>query len=764
LNRPELNQDQFIKDTFGQSSTNRIYKTGDLARWLPNGQIEFFGRKDTQVKIRGYRIELGEIEAALQALAWVKQSVVLAQQDPTGTKRLLAYVVPTQTFNKQQIQEALKEVLPDYMVPALFMEMDHLPLNANGKIDRKALPVYDFTESRKPNVETIPSQKIETVLTAIWQELLALDHVTPMEDFFDLGGHSLIASRVVTAVEDRLQWRIEMIDVFRYPTIAELAEWIRTQQTADTKSVEPQLQKIWQDLLNLETIGLDEDFFDLGGHSLIASRVVTAIESEIGIQIEMIDVFRHPTIGELTALIEQKITDVASTSTTSAIQSTVLQIWQDLLNLETIAPDEDFFDLGGHSLIASRVVTAIESEIGVQIEMIDVFRNPTIATLSELLEQKTQAKKPNAIPTGQRPEKIPLSFAQERLWFIDQLEGSTHYHIPQIFKLEGTLDQSALEQAFIALIDRHEVLRTSYVMDQEKPHQVIQSTDNWVLSYFDWSEKQGETAWEDLAEAAIQTPFNLAQDYMLRASLIKLQTQSYRLVICLHHIAADGWSMPILMSELVALYDAFQDHRLPQLPELAVQYADYALWQRTKLSDVQLEEQMQYWEQQLANVPPLQLPIDYPRSPLRSNRGNNRQVIIPAAVEHALSDLAKQEGATLFMILLAAFKLLLHRYTGQKDICVGTPVANRNHREIEPLIGFFINTLALRTIVEPTYTFRNLLQEVKATSLAAFAHQTAPFEQIVERVVNERDPSRAPTRICPLDVVGFEAEEGDATR
>ena len=340
---------------------------------------------------------------------------------------------------------------------------------------------------------------------------------------------------------------------------------------------------------------------------------------------------------------------------------------------------------------------------------------------------------------------IPLSFSQERLWFIDQLEGSVQYHIPTVLRLNGDLDKKALEQTLQTIINRHEVLRTVILEEYGHGYQHIKGSDNWSLATTEKFAGKRETAELSLyIDELIWRPFDLSGDYMLRADLIKLEADDHILVVTMHHIASDGWSKSILVKEVIALYAGYADNAETVLPELGVQYADYAVWQRQYLQGEILEGKLSYWKQQLEGVATLQLPSDYSRPPVQSSRGATYGFRIDSGVSAALLTLGHQQGATLYMTLLAVFKVLLYRYSGQEDICVGTPVSGRNQHELEGMIGFFLNTLALRSQVRGDMPFSELLQEVKRITLEAYEHQEVPFEKVVDIIVKERDLSRSP--------------------
>ncbi|MGY0034997.1 amino acid adenylation domain-containing protein [Pedobacter sp. NJ-S-72] len=336
-----------------------------------------------------------------------------------------------------------------------------------------------------------------------------------------------------------------------------------------------------------------------------------------------------------------------------------------------------------------------------------------------------------------------FSFNQERLWFIDQLEGSIHYHIPAALRLKGQLNKVALEQAIRQLINRHEVLRTVMLEEDGKARQHVLAEYLWHLQVTDLTHQQQDSLHDDIRELVMK-PFNLATDHMLRANLILLDTEVSVLVLTMHHIAADGWSVSILVNELAACYEAFTSGKLLELPELAIQYADFAIWQREQMTPVILDQQLTYWKKQLSGTEPLQLPADFQRPALQSKNAARYAFVIKPEILEQLHLLSRQQDATLFMTLLAVFKVLLSRYSGQEDICVGTSIAGRVQQETENLIGFFVNTLALRSHTDMNVSFKTFIQQVRETTLDAYENQELPFEKVVEAVVKERDLSRTP--------------------
>ncbi|NOK31919.1 amino acid adenylation domain-containing protein [Corallococcus exercitus] len=425
-------------------------------------------------------------------------------------------------------------------------------------------------------------------------------------------------------------------------------------------------------------------------------------------------------------------------------------LWAEVLRLPRVGAQDQFFELGGHSLLATQLVARVRAAFGVELPLRSVFEAPLLTDLARRIDdagkQASGVKAPPLVPAP-RTGELPLSFAQQRLWFIDQLvPGASTYNVPSILRLEGELHLEALRQSLTELVRRHEALRTRFPSRQGQPFQHIASPTDLPLPTVDLSHL-GESALDEarrLASTEAQRPFDLASGPLVRALLLKLAPTEHVLVFTLHHIVSDGWSRGVLVREVAALYGAFSDGRPSPLPELPVQYADYALWQRSWLHGDVLEAQLSYWRQRLADAAPLELPTDFPRPAVQTFHGDVVPLRLSSSLAHALKTLGRSGGVTPFMLLLAAFQVLLSRYAGQEDISVGTPIAGRTHAETESLIGFFVNTLVLRSRVSPGASFHQLLQQVREASLGAYAHQDVPFERLVEDLRPQRDLTRPP--------------------
>ncbi|MFN6515779.1 MAG: non-ribosomal peptide synthase/polyketide synthase [Nostoc sp. CreGUA01] len=598
LNRPELTQEKFIPNPFDNSKfkiqNSKLYKTGDLARYLPDGNIEYLGRVDNQVKIRGFRIELGEIEAALSQHPHVQASCIIAREDTAGDKRLVAYIVPQpeQTATVSVLRQFLKSKLPEYMVPSAIVILESIPLTPNGKVDRRALPAPE------------PSS--------------------------------------------------ELLDKYVAP---------RT-------PIEEILALIWQQVLKVELVGRHDNFFELGGHSLLATQLISRIRNNLKVELPLRSLFAAPTIAQLAPSIQQ------------------------------------------------------------------------------LQQQNLELSAPPILPRKEHGE-IPLSFAQQRLWFLDKLQpNSLFYNIPVALRLVGSLNVAALEESLGEIIHRHEALCTNFVTVDGQAAQIIQRQTNWTVSVVDLqhlSTTEIEITAQKLVQQQAVRPFDLANEVLIRATLVVLSETEHWLLVCMHHVVSDGWSIGVFVQELQALYNAYSQGQRSSLLPLPIQYADFAIWQRQWLQGEVLQSQLSYWQERLANAPTfLPLPTDQPRPAVQTFNGANLEFALSVELTQGLTKLSQQQGCTFFMTLLAAYNTLLYRYTGQTDILVGTPIANRDRTELEGLIGFFVNTLVMRTEVLGDRTFNELLTHVRETALSAYAHQDLPFEMLVEALQPERDMSHTP--------------------
>ncbi|WUP96012.1 amino acid adenylation domain-containing protein [Streptomyces sp. NBC_00247] len=430
----------------------------------------------------------------------------------------------------------------------------------------------------------------------------------------------------------------------------------------------------------------------------------------------------------------------------------VTSIWSDILGIDTVGVHDNFFTLGGHSLLATRVTSRLRQQLGIDVPVRALFTSPTPATLAAVLRGPATAAQAPLVPADRADGPLPLSFAQQRLWFLDQLTpGSAEYLVPMGLRVRGELDTNALASAFTGLVARHEILRTRFVTDDSgRPSQIVDAP--WsvtpvvhdVRNAAPGLEGRERTAQELMGKEA-RRPFDLDGGRLLRVDLVRVAQDDQFLLITLHHIVSDGWSSGILARELRELYAAALAERHASLPELPVQYADFAVWQREQLTGAFLDEQLAYWRERLAGVPVLELPTDHGRPAEREGAaGDSVYFTIPPEVAKELRTMAGRQGASLFMTLLSLFEIVLARYCRQDDIAVGTPIAGRNRAETEDLIGFFVNTLVMRTDLSGDPTFAELVERVKDTALGAYDHQDLPFERLVDELAPTRDLSRNP--------------------
>ncbi|HVS00394.1 MAG TPA: amino acid adenylation domain-containing protein [Thermoanaerobaculia bacterium] len=430
------------------------------------------------------------------------------------------------------------------------------------------------------------------------------------------------------------------------------------------------------------------------------------------------------------------------------VEETLTALWAELLGLDRVGVHDEFFHLGGHSLLATRLVSRVRAMLGVEIDLCDVFEAPTPAGLARRVEGAWRPEAPPLVPAPPAPFR-PLSSAQRRLWFLHRFQGGSGvYNMPTLLRVRGPLCRPALAAALAEVTRRHEALRTVFTSVDGEPVQVVLPFTPPALPVIDLSvlpETERRAEADRLAAAEVQTPFELEEGPLSRTVLFALGTEEHALLVNAHHIVTDGWSVGVLVREVAALYEASAAGRPSPLPELPVQYGDFAVWQRTWLNGAVLEAQLDHWRQRLAGAPVvLDLPTDRPRPPVQTFRGAVEPLLLSRELARGLEQAGRAQGATLFMTLLAGFQTLLGRVSGQDDLLVGSPVANRNRAETEDLIGFFVNTLVLRTGLAGDPTFAELLGRVRAVSLAAYAHQDVPFERLVEALAPERDLSRTP--------------------
>ena len=656
LDLPGLTAEKFVPDPFGGEPGARLYRSGDLARYLADGQIEFLGRRDSQVKVRGFRIELEEIEAVLRRHHSVRECVVLAREDAPGDRRLVAYVVTGEGSEPASVNELrahLGEHLPEYMLPAAFVFLDTLPLLPSGKINSRQLPAPG---AERPHLE---------------QEM----------------------------VEPR----------------SALEEWLALK---------------WREALDIGQVGVDDNFFELGGDSIKAAVLANALQGELGEAVQVVSVFTTPTVAAFARHLEENYPGATAQ---------LLQSARPHAPRPAAAPQQSNGDGAEHGpagLVEPEATVALTPQEPSSNGRAREERRDGLKSLARGVEQVGR-------------EQFPLSFAQERLWFLSELEPeSPFYNCASAVRLKGRLDVESFERALGEVVRRHEILRTVFPMVEGQPAQVILPAEPLRLSRLVMSglgEAERDAEVRRLLASETRRGFDLKRGPLVRATLIELDNDEHVALLTMHHIVSDGWSMGVLVGEVTRLYAAFSRGEASPLAELPVQYADFAVWQREQLSGPALEAEVAYWKRQLEGAPAvLELPTDRPRPPQRAYRGAARPFAVGEETTRKLKELARAEGVTMFMLLLGAFQSLLYRYTGQADIVVGTPIANRNRSELEELIGFFSNTLVLRTRIAGSGNFRELLRQVREVTLGAFAHQDLPFEKLVEELHPERSLSHTP--------------------
>ncbi len=434
------------------------------------------------------------------------------------------------------------------------------------------------------------------------------------------------------------------------------------------------------------------------------------------------------------------------------LEKTVAGIFSECTGIEAVGIEDNFFDLGGDSLMLARLVSRLTIAFQHEFSVGELFECPSVAGIARLLKDPRQSLSPmvetiRCASASSFPNL--LSFAQQRLWFLDQLNPEDPaYNLLAAFQINGNLNIAALERSLNAIIARHEVLRTVFESVDGQPRIKVLTNMTISLNLVDLGERQSvledEAVFGRYCTALARQPFDLSRGPLLRVSLLRRGEDDFVLLFAVHHIVFDGWSMGVLWSDVSACYEAFCQGKQVSLPKLAVQYADYAHWQRDRLKDYLLQKQLEYWQRQLTGSSFLQLLTDRPRPNVQTSRGAKRYFTLSVDVSTKLKRLSHNHGATLFMTLMAAFQTLLHRYTSQGDIAIGCPVAGRNHPEVENLIGFFINLLIFRVDVSGEPNFLELLGRVRQVCLAAYAHQDLPFEKLVEELHPERHLSRNP--------------------
>jgi len=1017
LNRPELTEDRFIANPFSSKTNERLYKTGDLTRYLPDGQIEFLGRIDHQVKLRGFRIELGEIEHILDQHTMVRQSVVICREDEPERQQLIAYIVPNhehltpnqihdlpqeddnaqwddefvsqwQTLYEQVYNETPSDSDPAFNITGWNssytgepIPQDHMLEWVNTSVSRirelnphRVLEIgcgaglllcriapecgrylgCDFSQLAIKQIEQLKKSRPDlshielshrmaddfkelaprnfdtVVINSVTQYLPNTDYLLKVfqgaVDTLQDGGHLFIGdvrslpllsayhasvqlhrasddlsiASLKTQIEQHITAeeelaidpaffqalvkhfpRIDAAEIlvkrgrchneltrFRYDVVLHVRsqsqtitkehwlDWDHDQLTLE--SIEKRLIDIQSDTLGIthipnarlsdvnellerltqtkttDTVGQLRQAIKSTNKQGIDPEQLVTLGSTLGYQVGLthselgadgrIDVlfsrsesnqphllpsypyktpptkpwhtyannpliakFANQLVPKLRSHVTERLPDYMIPSAFVVLdelpispngkvdrkalpapegnrqieenyvspqtqtQRKLVDIWQELLRIDTVGIHDNFFSLGGHSLLAMQAVSRIHDTFGIQLPVANLFGYPTVAGLAEQIDLQRDRQEPadtDRIKPLERTDDLPLSFAQQRLWFLNQLEPDNPcYNMPGAMRLKGPLQTEALRQSFDALTARHEVLRTIFASIDGQPTQKVRpqlAIEIETTSMDPWPPTEWEEQVQRLATEEAQRPFDLTQGPLLRAHLLRLTADEHVLLLTMHHIICDGWSVGVLIRELASLYETHCANTPSVLDPMPIQYADFAAWQRQWLQGTALQEQLDYWKQQLANAPALELPTDRSRPAIQTYRGAHETLLLPRPLVESLEKLSQQQDATLFMTLLAAFNVLLQRYTGQDDLVVGSPIANRNNAQIENLIGFFINMLVMRTDAGGDPTFKELLSRVRDASLQAYAHQDVPFEKLVDELQLDRDLSRNP--------------------
>ncbi|MGE6593561.1 amino acid adenylation domain-containing protein [Bacillus mycoides] len=676
--RPELTAEKFVANPFSKQNGDRLYKTGDMARYLPDGSIDFIGRKDNQVKIRGYRIELGEIEYALKQHSNVKAALLLKSEDKDS--KLIAYVIVNDKndFFESGLKEYLQLKLPSFMIPFKIFALEKFPLNTNGKIDRNAL-------------------------------LNKLFH------------NSLVES-----------------------TKIELNTNFKTKSILNQKAIEEEMVDIWKKEIGLDSVQLDDHFFKIGGHSLLLTKIMGAIQDRFNVQVSLRALFEAPTVRGMA----DQVREALNQKVPLTIEEEMVDIWKKEIGLDSVQLDDHFFKIGGHSLLLTKIMGAIQDRFNVQVSLRALFETPTVRGMAKQVQESKNDSLDEIEPETINRHQIPLSFNQQRLWFMDRLTTEkAAYNVPMLFNLDGVLDVQALNHSINKVIERHEILRT-YFKDGEKVVQVVKKElriETPVVNLMDLSDEDRQHRIMTMKREEVHKPFDLEVGPLIRSLIIQETPNKYLFILNIHHILADGWSLKILMDEIASFYISYVNKTEPTLPALSIQYGDYAVWQRAWLEGHYLDKQLSYWKEKLKNsMSTLSLRTDYIRPKKLKHIGGKESIELSSKIVEAVRNLSHDKNVTSYMTFMSAFKVLLYCYTKQEDLSIGTLIGNRTKSEIEHLIGFFVNTLVIRTKISESQKFEDLLDDVRTTVLEAYANQEVPFDKIVEEVQPKRTLGYSP--------------------
>ncbi len=933
-NRPGLSEERFMSDPFDSDPDSRLYRSGDLVRYRPDGNVEFLGRIDQQVKIRGFRVELGEIETILKENLAVKDCAVIAREDLPGAKQLAAYIVSVNDqFNPGALKQYLKGKLPDYMIPPVMVQLEKLPITPNGKLDRRALPKPDQQRSTTEDY-VAPRNPLEEYLAESWQEILKIDKIGIHDNFFELGGNSLQAAVFNNKLQKDFNVEAHVAGVFKAPRIAEFAAYVFEYYPEEVKKnfgdaissdygvklrvADAEIKKLKKqdfdhfktiikplpdfkqdgkknpravfalspprsgstllrimlagnkklfsppelDLLSFNTLGerYDEfsqdgleiwlespiralmEIFDLdfdsakammrekeqtdwpvksfyrllqsniGGRLLVDKTPTYPFDKKVLERAETdfeeplyIHLLRHP-YAMIYSFIEAKLDQNFFRHKHPYTRRELAElIWQlshrNILDFSARVPADRYFQVKFEDILrdpeaqlsalcrflqidfdeemlkpyqgqkmtdAARKNSQMVGDFkfylhrNINTKVIDRWRehhkedflSDTSWELAEKLgyEVEKEATKTHSAALSKiqkipRTERLPLSFAQQRLWFLEQMDpGNPQYNIPVAVHMKGRLAEEPFTKTLLTIFNRHESLRTHFYTKDGKAYQQIYPdprSEN-IVDYMQGTPADDPKIKQIISEES-KKPFNIETGPLVRFRYIVLNDDELIMIMVIHHIIADGWSLGIFFREFAALYNHHLNQSELKLPELEIQYADYAAWQREWLQARVMQRQLSYWHEKLAGAPArLDLPTDHPRPPVKTYNGKRITFRFDREASDKIKAFARSCNCTLFSVMLTVYQILLARYSGQDDILVGTPNAYRNREEVEHLIGFFVNTLVIRTLINSDHVFDDLLKQVQNNLIEAFENQDIPFEKLVDELEPERNMSHTP--------------------
>jgi amino acid adenylation domain-containing protein len=825
----------------------RLYKTGDLGRYLPDGNIEFLGRIDNQVKIRGFRIELGEIEAALLQYASVEQATVLAREDDHGEKHLVAYIVSNLSPQRLPIQSScLVEFSDDPLmklktediscggvrlvgVPETWQQGENLRLCLqlpdiseekwiDGRVvwcqEQRAGIQFTIAPGEKPfcenteqllkqialgNLEVVPDDGATAATDDTAYEIDSSDkpiipklalkrlpiYTVCMAEYGDeapialrtenisCDGVRLIGVPESWQVNEKVCLRLQLPDMSDRLGVEGVISWHEAGRAGVKLTSSPEIKaQVCQSISKLFENHKIFDYVQRTSHaaqhlrSFLKRRLPAYMVPSQFVILKSMPLTQNGKIDRNALATDHGRPELITEDFEAAHTPTeeiVANIWAEVLHKDQVSIYDNFIDLGGHSLLAARVITRLRDVFKLDLPLQSLFKWPTIAKLSERIDRLRQEVPRSVVPplkpiADKDNTNIPLSFSQQQLWVLAQVAPDIPvYNEPFTIRLGGPINGDALAQSFNEILRCHDALRTTFTPVDGQLVQVVSPFEVFDLPVLDLRVlpvHERETRALQQATAEAKHPFDLTKYPLFRATLVQLDEQDYRLFLTFHHIIIDGVSVyEVFLPELETLYKGFCQGAAAQLSLLPIQYTDFAIWQRQWLQAAVLEEQLSYWKHQLAEISPLQLPTDRPRPAQLTFQGARYSLRLPKELIEALKELSLHEGVTLFVTMLAAFKMLLHRYSGQSDIAVGTITAGRHRAELEPMMGYFLNTLVLRTDFSKNPSFSELLQQVREVTVGAYAHQDLPFEQLVE----ELRPARS-HHYNPLFQVAFTIE------